>query len=150
MIKSCGILPYRIANTQIEVFLIHPGGPYFKNRDLLSWGIAKGIQEPGESLIDTAVREFTEETGFIISSNLTSLGHHTASSKTNYIWATNVPELDPDAIVSNTFQLEWPPNSSTICTFDEVDRAAWFNLEDAYPRIFKNQSIFLDRLVQVV
>lgn len=143
---SAGLLMYRRVNGRLEVFLAHPGGPLWANRDEGAWTIPKGELEDGEDPLEAARREFEEETGFEVSGVLRSLGsNRQPGGKMVYAWAIE-GDADPGALKSNTFMLRWPRNSSRLEEFPEVDRADWFTLEIARKKIMKGQLVFLDRL----
>jgi predicted NUDIX family NTP pyrophosphohydrolase len=136
----------------VEVFLIHPGGPFWAKKDAGAWSIPKGSIEPGEDAQAAARREFAEETGFTektgfeFAGDLVSLGSaRQPSGKTIHAWATEAA-LDPEAINSNTFEVEWPPRSGRKREFPEADRAAWFTLAAARDKILPGQAVFLERL----
>src|SRR4051812_24164328 len=115
---AAGLLMYRINNGTIEFFLVHPGGPFFKNKDKGHWSIPKGIPNEGEDLLAAAQREFTEETGLISKEPYTSLGTATQKSgKTIHAWAFAGDWDESAGIISNTFELEWPPKSRRIQNF---------------------------------
>ncbi len=143
---SAGLLPYRRRNGRIEVLLVHPGGPFFARRDLGVWSVAKGEIDPGEDALAAAVREFREETGFEPRGPYRPLGAvRQHAGKIVQAWAF-AGDYDPARLRSNTFALEWPPGSGRIAHFPEVDRAAWFDLEEARRRIVPGQRPLLDRL----
>jgi predicted NUDIX family NTP pyrophosphohydrolase len=146
-VRSAGILLYRHGAAGPEVLLVHPGGPFWARRDEGSWSIPKGEHADGESPVDTARREFAEETGSTLPlDRLVALGEvRQRSGKRVEAWAAE-GDLDPEAVRSNTFELEWPPRSGRTQTFPEVDRAAWFDLETARRKIVKSQIPFLDRI----
>ncbi|ADV46173.1 NUDIX hydrolase [Nitratifractor salsuginis] len=144
MVQSAGILPYRKGKEGIEVYLVHMGGPYWRNKDR-SWSIAKGIVEEAETSEQAARREFSEETGQRIEGPLEFLGEGRSGSKKLLIYTTEDPDLSTE-IHSNTFTLEWPPHSGKEESFPEVDRAAWMPLERAREILVKSQLPFLDRL----
>ena len=129
------------------MLLIHPGGPFWAKRDAGAWSIPKGEIEPGEVALDVARREFEEELGAKPSEGeLTSLGSiRQAGGKVVYAWAAR-GDLDVAAIKSNTFSMEWPPRSGRMQDFPEVDRAAWFSLNEARRMILPSQAPLLDRL----
>jgi predicted NUDIX family NTP pyrophosphohydrolase len=144
---SAGILLFR-RNPQLEVFLIHPGGPYFAKKD--TWSIPKGEYEPGEAPLAAARREFQEETGSAVSGNFIPLGDiRQSSGKQVSAWAVE-GDFDPAALVSNTCEIEWPPRSGRTMEIPEVDRGAWFPIEAARGKIFKGQEALLDRLVDAL
>ncbi len=143
---SAGLLPYRRRDGRIEVLLVHPGGPFFARRDLGVWSLAKGEIDPGEDALAAAVREFREETGFAPEGPFRPLGSvRQHAGKIVQAWAF-AADYDPAELRSNTFTLEWPPGSGRRTAFPEVDRAAWFDLEEARRRIVPGQRPFLDRL----
>ena len=143
---SAGILLYRRRADNLEVFLVHPGGPFWAKKDLGAWSLPKGELADGEDPLEAAKREFTEETGFPIDGDFRPLRPlRQPSGKTIVAWAVE-GDCDPAELRSNTFELEWPPKSGKRAQFPEVDRAAWFSLEEARGRINKGQAPFLDEL----
>jgi predicted NUDIX family NTP pyrophosphohydrolase len=148
--RSAGILLYRRAGEGVEVLLVHPGGPFWAKKDAGAWSIPKGEYEAAEGALAAALREFEEETGTAPApERLADLGSvKQRSGKVVSAWAAE-GDLDAGAIRSNTFTLEWPPRSGQVREFPEVDRAAWFGLEDARERINPAQAAFLDRLPPV-
>lgn len=148
--QSAGLLPWRRHNGRIEVLLVHPGGPYFARRDWGVWSIAKGEIEPGEDALAAAIREFREETGFPAHGPFLDLGAVKQPSG-KLIRAFACPgDYDPAQLQSHSFELEWPPRSKRIRRFPEVDRAAWFDLEEAKRRILSGQIPFLEALVRLL
>lgn len=141
---SAGILPFKIYDNHIKVFLVHMGGPFWKNKDLGAWSIPKGELKSGENLLEAAIREFFEETGKKIDGDFIDLGETKTSNKIIHIFAIK-KDLDTN-IKSNLFELEWPPKSGRIEKFPEVDKAEWFDIDEAYEKIVKSQRVFLDRL----
>ncbi|KAA6441243.1 NUDIX domain-containing protein [Dyadobacter flavalbus] len=143
--QSAGILLYRIAK-ETEVLLVHPGGPFFIKKDLGSWSIPKGEYTPEEEPLEAAKREFREETGFDVSGNFIPLQPvRQKGGKVIQAWAVE-GNLDADAVVSNTFVLNWPPGSQNFKTYPEVDRAEWFGLDAARTKINERQAAFIDEL----
>lgn len=147
---SAGVLLYREGPSGPEVLLAHPGGPFWQRKDDGAWSIPKGEIQPGEDKRAAALREVAEETGYQPKearlSASRSLGFiRQKGGKTIYVWALR-DDYDPAELVSNTFQLEWPPRSGQIKQFPEVDRVAWFTLDAARKKILKSQEAFLDRL----
>ena len=128
--RSAGILLHR--NGASEVLLVHPGGPFWAKKDLGAWSIPKGEHDEGEDARDTALREFREETGTELeAAELTDLGAiKQRGGKVVQAWAAE-GDLDAEAVRSNTFTMEWPPRSGQQREFPEVDRAAWFSLDEA-------------------
>ena len=137
---SAGILLFRTRNLFPQVLLVHPGGPFWARKDAGSWSVPKGFVEPGEDEFACARREFREETGFEVpNDNARDLGtFRQSSSKTIRIWAIQ-GDCDPRKLVSNTFELEWPPKSGQLRHFPEVDRGEWFDQTAAMLRIVKGQ-----------
>ncbi|MGO3328526.1 NUDIX domain-containing protein [Gordonia sp. (in: high G+C Gram-positive bacteria)] len=133
---SAGILLYRNMSDGIEVFLVHPGGPFFARKDDGAWSIPKGLVDPGEDLLAAAIREFGEETGHRVpGGGATDLGEvRLKSGKRVHAFAI-AGQVDPDTIVSNTFEIIWPPKSGRTQSFPEVDRAAWFDVEQARAKL---------------
>ena len=142
---SAGLLLYRRCNNELQVLLVHPGGPFWAKKDLGAWSIPKGEAEAGEDLLERALQEVREETGFEPEGPFIVLAPVKQSGKVVHAWAT---EFDGDAtsIVSNTFAMEWPPRSGKVQEFPEVDRAEWFDLETAAGKILAAQRAFLQEL----
>jgi len=148
-IQSAGLLPYRHVGATLEVFLVHPGGPFWAKKDDGAWSIPKGEFTPPEDPLHAAQREFTEETGFTVAGDFYPLRPvKQPGGKLIHAWAVPACDLDPSAIRSNTFSLEWPPRSGKSRAFPEVDRADWFPLSQARVKILKGQLPFLDELQQ--
>lgn len=147
MKKSAGILLYRIIKKQPEVLLVHPGGPFFKNKDEGSWSVPKGEFDDDEDALDAAKREFKEETGFSCSGNFLQLTPvKLKSGKTVYAWALE-KDIDTSKIKSNEFKIEWPPKSSKQQSFPEIDKAQWFSPAEAKKKINAAQAAFIDELI---
>ncbi len=137
---------YRPGQDRLEVLLVHPGGPYWASKDLGAWSIPKGEIQPGEAALEAAKREFEEETGFVAGGDFIDLGEiRQAGGKVVKAWAF-AGDCDPAALVSNQFELEWPPRSGHLLQFPEVDRAGWFSIDRARAKILKGQLELLDRL----
>jgi len=133
--QSAGILLYRKMNDQLQVFLVHPGGPFFKNKDAGVWSIPKGEFLDGEDALTAAKREFKEETGQTIDGGFIELNPvYLKSGKKVYAWAVE-GDINHEVIESNLFEMEWPPKSGKRQSFPEVDRAAWFTLDEAKEKI---------------
>lgn len=144
--RSAGLLMYR-RNPDLEVFLAHPGGPFWAKKD--AWTIPKGEYEPGERALEAAVREFQEETGFEPRPPFLELGEiRQPSGKIVTAWAFE-GDCDPSRLISNTCMIEWPPRSGKQMEIPEVDRGVWFRIEDARRKIFKGQEKLLDRLLDL-
>ena len=148
--RSAGLLMYRRRNGQVEVFLVHPGGPFWAKKDLGAWSICKGEYAESELPLEAAKREFQEETGFTAQGSFLELGVvQQASGKLVTAWAFE-GDCDPGKLVSNHCQVEWPPRSGRMIKIPEVDRGGWFSIEAARERILKAQEPFLDRLSQML
>ena len=143
---SAGILLFRKRPQGVEVLLVHPGGPFWAKKDAGAWSIPKGETETGEDPAVAAKREFAEETGAAVAGALIDLG--TFRQPGGKIVAAYAAEgdFDPAALHSNAFAMEWPPRSGKTAEFPEVDRAAWFDLEDAETKILKGQRPILAAL----
>jgi predicted NUDIX family NTP pyrophosphohydrolase len=147
---SSGLLLYRRVNGVLEIFLAHPGGPFWARRDAGAWTIPKGVVDEGEALLDGARREFREETGIDAVGPYASLGSvKQKAGKTVHAWAWE-GDADPDRIVSNDTRTEWPRGSGQWLTYPEIDRCAWFDVETARRKINPAQSAFLDRLTALL
>jgi len=134
------------ARSPLQVFLIHPGGPYFASKDKGVWGIPKGEYNPSEDPLDAAVREFAEETGFTASPPFLPLGEiRQRNRKRVTAWAF-AGDCNPDELVSNTCEIEWPPRSGRRLTIPEVDRGRWFSLPEALEYMRTDQHELLSRL----
>jgi predicted NUDIX family NTP pyrophosphohydrolase len=146
---SAGILLHRRRGDQLEVLLVHPGGPFWSRRDLGAWSIPKGEYEPGDDPLEAARREFEEELGVAPPEGAgQDLGEvRQRGGKIVRAWAL-AGDLDEGSIVSNTFELEWPPRSGRMIEAPEVDRAEWFTLPRAREKINPAQAELLDRLVE--
>jgi predicted NUDIX family NTP pyrophosphohydrolase len=144
--RSAGLLMYRRKLHDLEVFLVHPGGPFFANKDLGSWTIPKGEYLEGEHPLKAAKREFQEETGFATPETFLDLGSiKQAGGKIVSAWAFE-GDCDPDKLISNHCEVEWPPRSGRLIEIPEVDRGAWFSIAEARERIKPTQIPLLDRL----
>jgi len=151
--RSAGLLLFRRSGRtprQIEVLLVHPGGPFWKNKDAGAWSIPKGLIEDREDPLAAARREFQEETGIVTEGDFLPLGEaRQSSAKTVIAWAVE-QDIDPEAIRSNTCSVEWPPKSQQMIEFPEIDRAGWFDLDAALIKILSGQTVFLDRLKTIL
>ena len=148
---SAGLLMYRRGERGLEVLLVHPGGPFFAQKDEGFWGIPKGLIDDGEPALEAARREFLEETSIVPETDAyLELGEvRQRSGKRVHAWAFE-GDCDAEAVVSNTFELEWPPKSGRTCEFPEIDRATWFDLGSARVKINPAQVAFLDRLAELL
>jgi predicted NUDIX family NTP pyrophosphohydrolase len=143
------MLLFRRSGDELEVFLAHPGGPFWARRDDGAWTIPKGVVDEDEELIDAARREFNEETGMTPQPPFIPLGSiKQKAGKTVHAWAWE-GDADADAITSNTSRTEWPRGSGKWVLFPEVDRCAWFDLATARTKINPAQAAFIDRLVEI-
>jgi len=141
---------YRRKLHDVEVFLVHLGGPFFANKDLEAWTIPKGEYLEGEHPLEAAKREFQEETGFPVSETFLYLGSiKQAGGKIVSAWAFE-GDCDPAEMISNHCEIEWPPRSGRIITIPEVDRGAWFSIDEARERIKPTQIPLLDRLLEAL
>jgi predicted NUDIX family NTP pyrophosphohydrolase len=148
--QSAGILFYRVRDAQLEVLLVHPGGPYYARKDTGAWTIPKGEPEVGEALLDCARREAREELGCELppsAASYSSLGScRQRGGKLVHAWACEA-ELPLDRVGASTFELEWPPRSGKRQSFPEVDLARYFGLNAAREKINPAQVMFLEELV---
>ena len=144
--KSAGPLLFRELNGQLEVLLVHPGGPFWAKKDRGAWSIPKGEFEDPEEALAAAKREVEEEIGFVPATELIALDPvRQPGGKVVYAWAIRA-DLDPARVRSNNFSLEWPPRSGEIQKFPEIDRAAWFVIAEAERKILKGQIPLLRQL----
>ena len=144
--QSAGVVLYRRRDAGLEVLLVHPGGPFWARRNEGAWSIPKGEFAPGEAPAAAARREFTEETGLGLPADLVPLTPVAQSrGKTVHPFAVE-GDLDPSAVTSNLFTVEWPPRSGRMQSFPEIDRAAWFSLDEARRRIVPGQQAILEEL----
>ncbi len=144
--KSAGIILYRFQNSQLEIFLVHPGGPFWAKKDAGSWSIPKGEFTEDEDPLSAAKRELEEETGIEaegIFIELTPVKQK--SGKIIYAWAVE-KNIDPEKIISNTIFIEWPPRSGKQLEIPEVDSGAWFNMEAALIKVVQGQAPILREL----
>ncbi|GAA3950692.1 NUDIX domain-containing protein [Pedobacter ginsengiterrae] len=149
MALSSGILVFRKAGEALEFFLVHPGGPFFVKKDVGFWTIPKGLVEEKEDLLVAAKREFLEETGFELSGDFIDLGFIVQKGgKRVHCFAVEF-DLDPSQLVSNTFDLEWPPRSGKLVSFAEVERGDWFSYKKALIKINSAQASLLTKLVDL-
>jgi predicted NUDIX family NTP pyrophosphohydrolase len=146
--QSAGILLYRVIDTHIEFFLVHPGGPFWQKKDLGAWTIPKGEFTAAENALAAAKREFEEETGLTLTGDFIKLSPvKQKAGKLIHAWALE-GDIDASSISSNTFNLEWPPKSGKWKEFPEVDKAEWFALDMAKEKINPAQASFIDELLQ--
>lgn len=144
--KSAGILLFREVLGHLEVLLAHPGGPFWTKKDEGAWSIPKGEFDDNEDPLQAAKREFKEETGFTLEGEMIPLEPlRQSKEKIVYAWAMK-GDFDPTLLKSNMFAIEWPPKSGKQQEFPEIDRVAWFSLEEANHKILKGQAPFLKHL----
>jgi predicted NUDIX family NTP pyrophosphohydrolase len=146
-ITSAGILMYRRRGGKLEVLLVHPGGPFWRNKDAGAWSLPKGEVDAGEDDMAAARREFEEELGTRPDGELVPLGEVRQRSGKRVRAFALEGDLDAEAARSVTFEMEWPPRSGRMASFPEVDRAAWFELDVARNKLVAGQAPLLDRLV---
>ena len=150
MKRSAGVLLYQHGEDGIRVLLVHPGGPFWRNKDAGAWSIPKGEIDEGEDELAAARREFAEETGIALTGDFLPLGEvRQAGGKVVTAFA-HCRGVDPAAIKSNTFECEWPPRSGRKQRFAEIDRAEWFDTETARKKINAAQAVLLERLSDAV
>ena len=148
--RSAGLLMYRLRNSELQVFVVHPGGPFWSKKDLGAWSIPKGEYVSDEEPLEVARREFEEETGFSSKGNFIGLGDlKQPGGKIVTAWAFE-GDCDPKKLRSNTFMMEWPPRSGRQIEVPEVDRGCWYSIEDARRRLLPSQRAFLDRLLETI
>ena len=148
LVRSAGILPYKIVDNEIYVFLEHPGGPYCEGKDV--WSVCKG-EYFEEKAIDAALREFKEESGISLKKEELEYLHSCKVSNKKMVTMFMInKDLDPSHIKSNTFELEYPKGSGKIETFPEMDKATWMKISEAEEKVFKNQRVFLRKLKERV
>ena len=144
--KSAGLIMYRFYNKQLEVFLVHPGGPYWRQKDEGAWSIPKGEYTDDEDPFTVAKREFEEETGYRAEGDFIPLAPiRQPGGKVVTAWAIE-GDCDADAIRSNNFTMEWPPRSGRKTEFPEVDKAGWFPVSTAMRKLLKGQTDLIEQL----
>jgi predicted NUDIX family NTP pyrophosphohydrolase len=150
MKKSAGILAFRKSGKLWEVFLVHPGGPFWKNKDEHGWSVPKGEFTEEENPLDAALREFKEETGLTVTGSFNRLEPvRQPGGKIVHVWAVEA-ELNPGEVRSNTLTMEWPPRSGKEIEVPEVDKAEWFPLQVAYQKIHKGQVPVLEQFERLL
>ena len=148
--QSAGILLYKKDHGEAMFFLVHPGGPFFKNKDSGSWTIPKGEYLDNEEALTAAKREFAEETGISINGDFKALKPiKQKSGKTVHAWALE-GDIDADTIFSNTFEIEWPPKSGKKTSFPEIDKAEWFDIKTGKEKINAYQKNLLEQLEELL
>ena len=147
---SAGILLYRRSSAGLQVFLVHPGGPFWAKRDSGAWTVPKGEIDGDEEMLEAAKREFHEETGARVDGSFVELTPvRQPSGKIVHAWAVE-GDIDASSIDSNTFSIEWPPKSGKIREFPEVDRGGWFTLDEARDKLLAGQLPLLDQLIRII
>ena len=147
--NSAGILLFR-RKDGLQVLLVHPGGPFWKNKDSGAWSVPKGEYAENEEPLAAALREFEEETGLQLSGKFIELSPiRQKSGKTVHCWALE-GDADPAQFKSNSFEMEWPPRSGKKQSFPEVDRAEWFPVPDALKKILEAKRNFLEELKSLI
>jgi predicted NUDIX family NTP pyrophosphohydrolase len=148
--QSAGILLYRTTDNVLQVFLVHPGGPFFRNKDDGSWSIPKGEYLDNENPLAAARREFEEETGQEVNGDFIKLSPiKQKSGKIVHAWAVE-GNIDHETIKSNLFEIEWPPRSGKKVFFPEIDRAGWFELQTAKIKILAAQIVLINELESIL
>ena len=148
--QSAGLLVYKRAKSGLQIFLVHPGGPFWAKKDRGAWSIPKGEFAEGEEALAAACREFREEVGQDVAGPFVALTpRRQPSRKMIHAWAVE-GEVDAEALVSNEFELEWPPRSGRMQRFPEVDAGTWFTFEEAKGRIQPGQLPILEELAQLL
>ncbi len=146
--RSAGLLIYRIVKEEPEVFLVHPGGPFWAKKDANAWSIPKGEFPDEEDALSAAIREFKEETGIEINGNFIPLNPIVQKNgKKVYAWALE-RDIDAEKVLSNTFEMEWPPKSGKLKSFPEIDRGGWFNIPEAKEKINSSQFGLIEELME--
>jgi predicted NUDIX family NTP pyrophosphohydrolase len=144
--QSAGILLFRVKNKELQIFLVHPGGPFWQKKDIGAWSIPKGEFSQDEDALTAAKREFDEETGSTISGDFIELTPvKQKAGKYIYAWAIK-GDIDPATITCNSFSMEWPPKSGKRQQFPEVDKAGWFNVQVAKEKINPAQTLLIEEL----
>ena len=149
---SAGLLLYRRRGASVEVFLVHPGGPFWQRKDAGAWTVPKGLVNAGEEELACARREFREETGFAAPAGIAELDlgtHRQPSGKRLHVWALE-GDCDPAKLSSNLFEMEWPPKSGRTASFPEVDRGEWFDRTEALLKISAGQRPILGKLYEAL
>ena len=145
---SAGVLLYRTREADVQVLLVHPGGPFWANKDDGAWSIPKGLADDGEDLQAAARREFFEETGALVAGAFIDLGAHKQPGGKTVVAFACEGDFDPGSLRSNVFTMEWPPRSGRTAEFPEVDRAGWFSLDEAVKKVTKGQRPIIAALAE--
>jgi predicted NUDIX family NTP pyrophosphohydrolase len=148
--QSAGVLLYKLTDGLLHLFLVHPGGPFFRKKDDGAWSIPKGEFDDDEEPLAAAQREFEEEVGKPVSGNFIKLQPiKQKSGKVVHAWAVE-GDIDHEQITSNLFEMEWPPKSGKMASFPEIDRAGWFTVDVARQKIIQGQIALIDELETLV
>jgi predicted NUDIX family NTP pyrophosphohydrolase len=150
MKRSAGILLYKSVGGALQVLLVHPGGPFWRNKDRGAWSIPKGEIGEGEAPLAAAIREFAEETGTVLSGEFLALGEIKQKGGKVVIAFAHACDLDPATIKSNRVEIEWPPRSGSRQAFPEIDSAGWFDLATARQKVLPGQLPLLERLASAL
>lgn len=147
--RSAGLMMFSYKDSELKIFLVHPGGPYFTKKDYGHWSIPKGLIEKGEDIQKAAIREFEEETGMKPSGKLIPLGEVVLKSgKIVYAWAFNLNDSVVPEFKSNLFEMEWPPKSGKRQSFPEADKFGFFSVDEARKKINSSQLPLIDKLLE--
>jgi predicted NUDIX family NTP pyrophosphohydrolase len=147
---SAGILLYRRRPAGVEVMLVHPGGPFWAKKDLGAWSIPKGLVNEGEDWLAAAKREFQEETGMAIAGDLVELGAFKQPGGKTIVAFAQEGDFDPASLTSNAFSIEWPPRSGRTAEFPEVDKAAWYSIDEAMDKAAPGQRPIIGALAEML
>ena len=147
---SAGILLYRRRPAGVEVMLAHPGGPFWAKKDLGAWSIPKGLVNEGEDWLAAAKREFQEETGMAIAGDFVELGAFKQPGGKTVVGFACEGDFDPASLTSNTFSIEWPPHSGRTAEFPEVDKAAWYSIDEAMEKATPGQRPIIAALAEML
>ncbi|VVB71455.1 RNA pyrophosphohydrolase [uncultured archaeon] len=150
LLHSSGLLIFRLKNGSLQVLLVHPGGPFWTKKDEGAWSIPKGLMKEGESPLAAARREFREETGFDANGEFLDLGEICQSGRKTIRAHALQKDLDEKLVISNRFCLEWPKGSGIMKEYPEIDRACWFDADQAKKKIHRGQAAFVDRLIKIL
>ena len=145
---SAGILLFRRRPAGVEVMLVHPGGPFWARKDAGAWSIPKGLIDEGEDRLAAAKREFLEETGMEIEGGCLDLGQHKQPGGKTIVAFAIEGDFDPASLKSNVFSIEWPPHSGRMAEFPEVDRAAWYSIDEAMEKATRGQRPIIAALAE--
>jgi predicted NUDIX family NTP pyrophosphohydrolase len=145
---SAGVLLFRRRPAGVEVMLVHPGGPFWAKKDAGAWSIPKGLMNEGEDWLAAAMREFREETGMVFAGEVLDLGAHKQPGGKTIVAFAHEGDFDPASLKSNMFAMEWPPRSGRSAEFPEVDRAAWYSIDEAMEKATPGQRPIIAALAE--